>query len=135
MFPVRTARLDEADGADKQNRLGMAVEERFPSYRAANSGWTPAWSLRGPSLPREKPCRAGRHKKEAAVLPQRPESREETPKEGICGRSYRTAAIYVCVAPKASEIFDFPDDLVKIVSLTSQMHKSHSIKCLKKRAF
>jgi hypothetical protein len=26
-------------------------------------------------------------KKEAAVLPQRPESREETPKEGICDKS------------------------------------------------
>ena len=43
------------------------------------------------------------------------ESREETPKEGICGRSYRTAATYVCGAPKASDFGVHPDDLVRNV--------------------
>ena len=36
------------------------------------------------------------------MSPRRPESREETPKEGICGRSCRTATICACVAAKAS---------------------------------
>ena len=41
------------------------------------------------------------------MSPRRPESREETPKEGICGRSCRTATICLCVAANARNFWGF----------------------------
>ena len=42
-----------------------------------------------------------------------PESREETPKEGICDRSYRTATIYLCDAALSSAKPFFLDRMVR----------------------
>ena len=64
--------------------------------RVARSDRPVAGRGRMSGLTRRAPKKGGRLRRH-----KRPESREETPKEGICGRSCRTATISPCVAPNA----------------------------------
>ena len=91
-----------------RGRAGRIVEGRRGGAGGPRAGRTGGRTLGGGMKGRSArvgmrgPHKGGRTKKEAAMSPRRPESREETPKEGICGRSCRTATICACDATKAS---------------------------------
>ena len=56
-------------------------------------------------------------------MPRRPEFREETPKEGMCGRSCRTATISTCGASKCKIFLSFGAELARYATFLPQRRR------------
>ena len=97
----RPVRRREALAAEFAARCDRAVWRRSDADGARRGTSAAARHAALQQTPLRDVRRARTEKKEAAMLPRRPESREETPKEGICGRSCRTATISACGAANA----------------------------------